>query len=306
MKKTVLKLITISCLWYSCQKVTNEQKELREHGIEFNKEGNYLIFQSASDYENLADCEMDEHRQDVLKSIREVEGFKSLGDIDNSIAKSDRDYISSDFLLTILNSDAIVKIGHYFYKIDKANERVLVMHETFENEMTDLIDKNLANSHIWKLSTSANVIDEMEGMSTVEPPLDGEEERCLESGIGERHVSIPLSDNLSKLAYADFNKWGIYFDLRATISPQGSWPSPYVFEFLGGIPSQQGYIYYHARCGTTASYSTSTSGTWQASSQKFQSYQGSKNLNKVYFYYRVRNASTNQYVTPFFGFRVNI
>lgn len=273
-----------------------------EVGSELSVKNNRLVFSSTASYRGIVDNTPQEYMEAFMVRVKGMTNFTSYHEYLSSKGTAETHGIAgigNEFLETILNKDAAVQIGNYIYKIDPGNERVYALKAEHEKEYADLVSGNTANPNVYEFSTSDDVLDLIEsGEKKGDQAL-----LCSESGIGGRHISYPIAGG-TKNAYADFDRYGIYFSLHATIYPQGSWPSPYVFEFTNGIGA--GYIYYHVRCDNTVSYAVSSGGSWTGTTQKYQSYQGSKNLNKVYFYYRVQNSSSGQYETPYFGFRVNI
>ena len=311
MKKTILSAfafvaIAASITIYSCKKETQtqlQQPPSASSGFNVSVKNNLLVFKTTEDYRNVVDNSSPEQMVKFMSEVKAMTNFTSYDKqyfSKNPSVLVDSTLINSDFLKTILNKDAAVQIGNYIYKIDIANEKVFALHASHEDQYVDVVNGNTSNPNVQSFSTGDNVLDLIEesGQKKAESTMLF----CSEDGVGGRHLSELLNDGSGKTAYADFNRYGIYFSLFASISPQGSWPSSYVFDCTGGI--NYGDVYYHARCGSTDDYQTTTSGTWTAQTQKYQVYSKTTSLNKFYLGYRVKNTA-GTYLTGYVVIRVN-
>jgi hypothetical protein len=208
-----------------------------------------------------------------------------------------------------LNSNLAVQIGGHIFRVNPSTERVYALPVANEKEYGDLIAENVLNPHIRTFSVDDEVLDEIEA--------GGEAFRkglqmgfCKETGIGNKGAStdIVYQTKMKGKATAAFKRYGIYFSLFALANDAGQNPT-YTFEFQGGIAANQGQVFYHARCSNKAptSYTSSENGFQSDHDRKYQSYDGSRNLNKVYFFYRLKATSAfgGGYLTSFVGFRVN-
>lgn len=272
--------------------------------INISVKGDRLAFASVADYKRAVDQPSKETKEQLARKIAALKGFTSFAQKQNSSTarQVDREsvklLIEDEYFASILNANLVVQIGDQIFHINPSAERVYVLPAAYENEYSDLVNENTRNPHIRTFSTNDDVIEAIQGGPNGQETLLF----CTQSGIGGRY-SQTLMGGGNKLATAEFKKYGIFFSLFATVDPQGTWPSPFTFDFTGGIGANAGYVYYHVRCGNTVSYAISTKGSWLLTKQKYQSYQGSKNLNEVYFFYRLKDGGS--FATPPVGFRVN-
>jgi hypothetical protein len=273
-------------------------------GIKVSMKGDRLAFASIADYKRTVDQPSEAIKKQFAQTVATLKGFTSFAQKQNfsPALKTSRGKVAplirDEYFASILNADLIVQIGDHIFRVNPSKERVYALSAANEKEYSDLIAENVRNSNIRTFSTNDDVLD------VIQAGGKGPETLCSETGIGGRHSEAQVG---SLTATADFVRYGIYFTLFAMVSPYGSSGFPYWFDFRGGLSANQGYVYYHARCGTTASYEISTKGSWMLTNRKYQSYQGSKNLNEVYFFYHLWSdgALRSQYATPLVGFRVN-
>lgn len=269
--------------------------------IHVSVKGDRLAFASIEDYKRAVDQPTEETREQFSRSVAALKGFTSFAQKQSSAAArqaySDKValLIQDEYFASILNSNLVVQIGDSIIRVNPSKERVYVLPAAREKEYGDLIAGNARNKHIRVFSTSDDVLEAIQAGGTGQ-------QTCNESGIGDLHSQAPAG---SLTAMAGFVRYGIYFTLFAMVSPYGSSGFPYQFDFTGGIDASQGYVHYRVRCGDTVGHDISTSGSWVRTNQKFQSYQGSRNLSQVYFFYRLKDPVTGQYLTPNVGFRVN-
>lgn len=88
--------------------------------------------------------------------------------------------IDDRFLSTVLNSDMIVCIGNYFYKVNKAKESVYSLPTKNKTEINDLISENTSNKNIQSFSTEDDVFYELkERKSDSKKELESFEEKSL-------------------------------------------------------------------------------------------------------------------------------
>lgn len=273
--------------------------------INVSVKGDRLAFASIADYERAVDQPSEQTKAQFVGMVAALKGFTSFAQKPNSspTLKTSPDKVASlvrdEYFASILNSDLVVQIGNYIFRINPSTKSVYALSSVDEKEYGDLVAENTRKPHVRKFSTGDNVLELIQAKDN----RPNRSLRCKESGIGGRHRSEAFG---GLMAYADFDRYGIFFSLSASVSPYGSsgFASSYAFDFTGGISANQGYVFYHVRCGSTASYAITTGGSWKLTHQKYQSYQGSKNLNQVYFIYRIKD-STGAFQTSNVGFRVN-
>ena len=126
-----------------------------------------------------------------------------------------------------------------------------------------------------------------EGSGDIGTEGKGSQTLCNESGIGGKEVKFPIiqiegsnqagSYKMKVEGRLIFARFPFYYHLFFEVSTK-----PYknmFFIYLHMIPK-----YYHVRCGVTVGPEYITWGGWAPDTQKqYNSYQGPKNLNKVYF-----------------------
>jgi hypothetical protein len=271
--------------------------------INVSVKGDRLAFASVADYKRAVDQPSERTKAQIAGIVAALKGFTSFAQKPNasSSLKISPDKIASlvkdEYFASLLNSDLIVQIGDHIFRVNPSTESVYALPAGDEKDYADLVAENTRNTRIQKFSTGDNILE------LIQTKEKGTKRGlfCSQSGIGGRHHNVPFG---GFTAFADFDRYGIFYSLSASVSPYGSSGFPYTFDFTGGITPNKGYVFYHVRCGSTASYATTTSGSWKLTYQKFQSYQGSTNLNQVYFIYRIKN-SQGVFQTANVGFRVN-
>ena len=240
--------------------------------------GDRLAFQSIADYRKVVDQPDADLKATFLKTAASLGGFCSLKASPSS-TDGPAALIHDDYFKSILNPDLVVQIGEDIFRVNPQKQRVFVLKATLPDQYPDLLAENEANPNIRVFSTGQNVLDLIENpaLSTAT-----ENQFCKESGIGgyDRATGLlPVSGNLGMEGKLHFNRFGIYYSLFAEVGTAQSG----TLELLIDLEPVQ----YHARCGVTNgpynvyNYRSNSSPTFNY--QKYQSYQGSKNLNKVNF-----------------------
>ena len=262
-----------------------------------------LAFASIADYRAVVDEPSDDTKKKVTLAIKSLGGFTSflkkqhpsqaLKTYDSSLSS----LIADDYFASLLNSDLVIQVDKYIFRINPSTQKIYVLQTKYENEYKDLLNENTRNPHIKVFSTEDDVLEQLE-------EADDSNTRkliCHESGIGSKHDSVQF---MSFMVKADFNKYGIFFSLSGSVQPYSGSGFSMEFNFTGGIPASKGHIYYHVRCRSTADYEIVSRGSWHLTNQTYQSYQGSRNLNQVYFFYVLDDKMGNPR-TRYVGFRVN-
>jgi len=272
--------------------------------IEVSVKGDRLVFSSIADYKRTVDEPSDETKEQFARTVAAL-GFTSFAQRQNPslTLQTNSGELSSivqdEYFASILNPDLVVQIGEHIFRVNPTTERVYALPVANEEEFADLIAENTLNSHLQSFSTEDNVLE------LIQAKTPGTSLRfCTQSGIGGLGQSTPLAPLSEHTVSADFIRYGLFFTLQATVSHWTSSGFPYYFEFTGGVAANLGAVYYHVRCGSTANYVIKTPGSWKLTYQKFQSYQGSTNLNEVYFMFRLTD-STGRVNLPYIGFRRN-
>lgn len=262
-------------------------------------ENNRLIFKTKADYQKIVDNPTKEVSDKLTQAINNYSDFKSYADYksENNISNA-VDLFNAPYFEAMLNTDKIIQIGDYMYRINPKKEQVYVLASKFNSEYLDLVNENVANTNIKVYSTEDNVLELVENNSASK----GTALFCNEGGIGGQADSETFTHSgLGRTAAVEFNKFGIYYSLFAHVWPLNS-TDAFKFNFNGSV----GYIHYHVRCGSTADYATISTGNNNSSSeQRYQSWQGSTNLNNMFFGVTIQDNSTNALLTRMIVIRQN-
>ena len=126
----------------------------------------------------------------------------------------------SEFLQNILNSDHLVIIGDYIFKINMSTEHVYVLELSDIDHISDLIDENITDGYIQEFSTDDDVFEELN--NPTEYPLESlktQKARCGEdgcAGTGINGMSGVVTTTLTVMrTKAIYLKFGIYFEVSA-------------------------------------------------------------------------------------------
>lgn len=316
MKKTLIAITLIaSSFLYSCKKdkqTTNQPNEISINSSsentfakEFNLtlSENRLVFKSIEDYKKAVDNPTEEIARKFKQALNNFTNFKSyLATKNEKIVKSTNDDGFNDtYFEAILNSDKIVQIGDYLYKINPLSQSVYVLSAKYISDYKDLVNENTNNSNIKIYSTGDNVLELVETNTASKNTALF----CSEGGIGGYADGVDFvagaGSGSSRRAAVDFNRYGIYFSLFARIWPSAG-GNEFVFDFNGTL----GYIHYHVRCGSTADYGVISGGNQnQSAEQRYQSYQGSTNLNNMFFAFTPRYNSSSPALSRMVVIRAN-
>ena len=251
-----------------------------------------LAFNKFEDYERIINQPSEKQLNEFKETLKSFNNFKPLSYVPYTRENANKrnKIINDDFFASILSQEQTIQIDSFIFKINAEMNMVYVLPLKFQTEYSDLVLEKIKNKHIIVFSTEENVLELLKNktrQSATENNLSASRPFfCREGGIGGKHAELYLGS--AQTAYADFVRLGIFFTLKATISPMGSSGSNYTFRFDG-----DGWVHYHVRCGSTADYGNfSTQGSWMGTERKYQSYQGSTNLNNLFFAFRVLNSST--------------
>ena len=126
----------------------------------------------------------------------------------------------SEFLQNILNSDHLVIIGDYIFKINMNTEHVYVLDLSDIDYIGDLIDENITDGYIQEFSTDDDVFEELN--NPTEYPVESlktQKARCGEdgcAGTGINGITGIFTTNLTVMRVkAIYLKFGIYFEVSA-------------------------------------------------------------------------------------------
>lgn len=211
--------------------------------------------------------------------------FTSLAEKNNQQAgyRTARDgmdtLIKDEYFKSMLNTDLAVQIEDYIYRVNPISEKVFALPAANANQYQDLISENIQNPALKEFSFNENVLEAIKNIGGDPTP---KALFCGESGIGgyDRTTGVINIDNAGTIKMEGkihFNKYGIYFSLFAEVQTGTSGLTELTIDL---VP-----VYYKIKCGGSAGpYNVyGYGGGSLLNYKKFQSYQGSKNLNKVYF-----------------------
>jgi hypothetical protein len=304
MKKTFLSVVLLGAItvgtFYSCKKEAS-QPQASMNSLNVSTKKNVLVFKNISDYENVVNNPSEEKRMEFLKEVKSFKDFTSLSETPTNTNKS---FLGMDTLITdeyfkeILNNDLIVQIEEYLYRVNPILEKVFVLPATGNYE--DLVNENLQNLQMRVFSFNDDVL---EAIKNIGGDTTSQRLFCNESGVaGQQNKTVVVGGTGYNLIL-DYNKYGIYFSLSARYY----YPLPSCgFDFTGGSSTNKGAVYYHVKCGqTVGEYQTTSYGGTHGSYIKYQSYSGSKALNKFYFGCRIMNFSTHVSQSNYINIRAN-
>lgn len=252
-----------------------ENLSAKELGISLS--GNVLVFKTIEDYRRVVDNPTEEVSGTVTTVIKKFSKFQSYL---TSRRRAIESAFNDEYFESMLNSDQVVQIGEHLFRVNPKAKKVFVLPASKINEYKDLVAENVANKSISVYSTDEDVLDLVAGASNQK--MFGL--ICNEGGVGADAAQINFTiGNTNYQTLAAFNKYGIYFSLFAEVNPSAG-SNQFLFEFNNGF----GYIHWHARCGATADFGTTTAGNKNSNAkQRYESYQGSKNLANFFFKYRI-------------------
>lgn len=284
-------LYALAVIMFSCQdeKISDQQvpetviqKSFDVKPYRLQTENDVLSFESIEYYQSIVDSKDSTQVERLTRSIEDSD-FKSFGKLNPKSKLFD-----NDFMEAILDKNQIVKIGKWFIRINP--ETGLVFAASSDNPRAYQLVENedRSNSDVHVFSCSDDVLDQLKDEALARQ----KSLFCSESGIGSYHyytnTQSVYSTSWTFNGSVRFSKFGIYYSLYAEAASNTSG--------LYKIYIELAPVYYHARCGVTnGEYNVSNyqSGSAYYSYHKYQSYQGSKNLNEVYFRGRVKAVYTH-------------
>ena len=235
-----------------------------------------MNFRTIGYYESIVDHHDDSKAQGVVEFINNSD-FISYDKSNPST-----NIFNDEFMGAILNPDRVVKIAEWFIKIDPVSEKVFVISDEIENAYSVLLREDTRDPNLKVLTTSDDVTYLLQHPEDMNVPGIG----CGETGIGNYVVTFDDVNIFANEWLFDgelrFAKFGIYYKLYALATSNISG----VYKLYIDLEP----VYYHVKCGyTTGPYNVYNyqNNSAYAPTQKYTSYQGSKNLNEVYFRGRI-------------------
>ena len=245
---------------------------------------------TAKDYEIAINNPSEETKKAVLESIKPGDSFLSLEESQKRVTadrqtEKMKSLLAEKYFSSILNRDSVVGIENKLFRINPNKNLAFVMELTGKEDEDsilygELVNENARNPKIKAYSLEEDVLDlvfnQSDSASTrnVESASMNKGLFCSQSGIGSKAATtgwLNINSSSNMIGSVFFNKFGIYFslyaDLQATLS---------IYKL--GIEVQT--VQYKPRCksqvGPYNSFPVVLSGY-----NRFQSYQGSTNLNKM-------------------------
>lgn len=281
MKKIMLTAIVVSAIVVtSCKKDRFQpqgQSPVSANPYNVSVKNNRLVFQSIDDYEKTITNPTPGQRTAFLKTIENFDSFTACSEkpyIRGSIDAA----INDDYFKSILNSDLAVQIGEYIFRVNPLTEKVYALPVANEDQYQDLVNENVGNTNIQVFSTGDDVLELIAAKKGSSRGIF-----CKEDGIGgkDRTTDLIDVDNAGKIKMEGkihFNRFGIYYSLFAEVKTDE------INSGLVELTMDIDPLFYHVRCDETANYNVYGHGSESSFFyKKYQSYQGAKNLNKVYF-----------------------
>lgn len=241
---------------------------------------NIVCFNSIAEYNDVLDIWPLSEQQDLVNHLNAHTSYESLGDVYTRPTDWVADTMyNHDFITTILNKNNIVRIGNHFIRVKKEVNSVSAVEAncspvTWTNFVNGYSDANV----FYYKSTDDILTDLQENHGGYKTTL------CSQSGIAG--VNSPVTNNvtvgnINGTTYTFkgrgvYNQWGIfntlYFEVQLSPGANG------ITDMRINLPN----LMYKQRCGNQMGPVTLYNLIGgQNSYKKYQSYQGSKNLNKL-------------------------
>lgn len=244
-----------------------------------------LIFETTGDYEKIVNNTTDEEQAKFVDAIQKL-NFERYAEKQGNTKSSSME--CDAFLAQIINSDGVVQIGKYVYKVDLSNGVVAVINSTHLSEYTDLVALNTANKNIRHFTTNDDVIElaESGAISTTKScgGIDGDEYVTSVVDFGTfSGSSIRCQGSVKHFV------GGVYFRTTARFVPLTAGVISTSLE-VQGPQAWAKKRPCHSDDVITSPSGVKVSGTTE---QLWQFYQGSRNLNGLYLFARVKCTYNN-------------
>jgi hypothetical protein len=239
--------------------------------INFNSDGNKLIFATADDFDRFIAADVAE--PDEAFEVKDRNSSKTTGrDIKAELSSENyvsyaehiaqnnlNNLIEDELLSVILNKDQIVQIGNFLYKLNKADEKVFVLPIRLSSKYADLVSENTKNPNIQVYSTAESVIDMVENGELSQKGIFCSAPSATHKGVSTPFVTINNSASMN--ATSQYAKYGIMHKLEADL---------HVFDY-NSYSNLSIYVSYEncsykKRCGSSLS---NYSNTWRSPQYAF-------------------------------------
>lgn len=262
-----------------------EKETVGQIGLpDYTIEKGMIRFPTRGDYEKMVDMPSIGLQNAFVSDVAAAEGFTSAEKALQSGARSTDSellaLVDDPYFRELLNDRLCIWIDDHIFRINPEDGKVYVIpSEKYDDKYDARLAEDTNDEDVKEYSADLNVLEEVDRPDALWP-------FCTESGVPSQYVEEWFNDNSGRKAIARYRKYGVYFSLFAQVEPLGSSGVFFDFYFKGGASENMGQVFYRQKCGNTVDYQTRSTGTWHLTYRKFQSYQGSKGLNKVYFYFR--------------------
>ncbi len=248
-------------LLFSCHSALLEEPEPVTHRFDIQFKDGTLQFPSIESYTQLVEAQDQKIKAEFIRFINENPQYTSMrkallaSSTPSKRTFSDKEselLQDNDFLSSLLNSEGLIIIGKYAFKINLTKEAVFVLETRFQDQIDDLKQENLMNRNMMLFSTKDDVLDLLEagvyGTNNGRINLfcsESNADRDKDDGYDYMPFNIDYRQD-NKVVYQEA---GIYFSLQAKTKVQykgwtGLWGDP------GNITDQRIYYYvkYKPKC----------------------------------------------------------
>lgn len=170
MKKTFLHAVlglglTLFVLSCNKEKIDPTSTEVQTNDSVYS-DGKMLVFSTLEDYEKVVDQPSAKTEKEFLTLVSKMKHTTYAES--HSETKSNVDLVGDEYLAQILNSDLAVQIGHWIYRINKADEKVFALSVKNADMYDDLISENISNKSVLEFTIEEDIL------YLLEDPTSGE------------------------------------------------------------------------------------------------------------------------------------
>ncbi len=287
------------------QKITEQNNQnistIENSCQDFKYDGRMLIFNSSNDYAKYVN-NPDSITTISLTNRTKILNFNSYSNLES---KNENDIVQDEDLASILNEDAIIQIGDYLYRVNVPQESVYVLPASNIDEYDDLVNENILNKNIRKLSTEDDVIDIVENN-----PEYCNSKACGGCSSGSYYTNEIILQNqlgttvVTAVGKVKYFKAGIYFKLSANAEFQ---PSYWIGNIFMAIYINGPEAWWQKRpCCNDCDYSHTSGVVWGSSYANTGSktfYSNIRGLHGYYLYERIQIMYINE-DDPMYGLSV--
>lgn len=275
-----LALVGIGVVGCKKDSISTNQTLNFDNNYHVTSDNRMLIFKTTADYEKVINNTTEQSQATFIETIQKLK-FVSYAEMqENSKSGSSNCDV---FFAEIINSDGVVQIGDYIYKVDLLNGIVGVLNSSYSSEYDDLVALNTSNKNIRKFTTEDDVIElaESGAESTAKScgGIDGTEQVTSLVDFGTVSGTLRRCQGSVKHFVG-----GVYFRTTARFVPITSGIISTELEIQGPQAWAK-----KRPCGSgdilTSASGVKASGTTE---QLWQFYQGSRNLNGYYLFARIK------------------